>query len=149
MANYRTHTAFNLFLLLPLIVCAIYFFLHPSTKDLVIFASCFSVATLFFSPDLDLAHQISPKSMRGMLAFPFRIYSLFFSHRKSSHWPIVGTFTRILFLGLLMTGIYFIYTGQWPNWFALKVLFNKYSKEIGYGLSAVVIADIGHILLDR
>ena len=84
MAMYKQHAQFNLFIALPILMGAMYYFLHPARDLMFTFAGTFAYSTLFMNPDMDLANQIRLMSIRGILSIPFRSYSKVFSHRGLS-----------------------------------------------------------------
>lgn len=148
MAQYKTHTQFNLFLALPALLLGAYYFVHPSFQQLGVFGGCFIYATLYMSPDMDLANQIKFFSVRGVLTSPFRLYSKIFRHRGLSHSVFFGTLTRIGFLCLL--GI----LGLWifkqilltPDSF---ILFLKtHQTWLLFAFAGIFCADLCHLLLD-
>jgi uncharacterized metal-binding protein len=149
MANYKTHSLFNVFLALPLLVLGIYFYLHPTRLELLTFVITFIYTTLFMSPDMDLAYKIKWYSIRGLLSIPFRTYARVFKHRGLSHGFIIGSITRILWLSLFIFLI--LYFSEWI-FFSKKDLFSIYSyykKELLYGFCGICLADGAHILLDK
>ncbi len=76
---------------------------HLRLDFLVLFSIGWLVATLFFSPDLD----IMPKK-RSFLLAPFLYpYSLIFKHRGVSHSIFLGTLTRVIY-GILVS-LFIIY----------------------------------------
>ena len=148
MAQYKTHTRFNLFLALPILLLGLYYFFHSSWQQLGIFGGCFIYATLFMSPDMDLANQIKFFSLRGVLTSPFRLYSKIFNHRGLSHSILFGTLTRIGFLTLLgVFGLWiFKQTLLTPDSF---VLFLKtHQTWILFAFAGIFSADLCHLLLD-
>ncbi|GAB5411912.1 MAG: metal-binding protein [Chlamydiales bacterium] len=145
MSNYRTHTSFNLLIALPIFIAIGYFYLHLGNIPLIAFGTIFSYGTLFLSPDLDLAYQIKRTSIRGLLTLPFRPYSRLFRHRGLSHMPFVGTLTRVVWLSLIILGIFYACSmGHEPF-----LSFIKAHREIFlYSLAGLVAADLCHLLLD-
>jgi len=146
MAQYKTHSTFNIFLALPLFLWAILYFFHPHLNLLITFASCFIYATLFMNPDLDVANKIKLFSLRGLLTLPFRGYSMIFRHRGLSHSFIFGTATRVLWLGGFFYGILFALDK--PFFKKNELLAILQSDYFLYGFSAIVLADFCHLILD-
>ncbi len=146
MALYKTHATFNIVVALPLLVGGMLYFFTPSMRHLVIFSGVFVYATLFMNPDLDLVNQVKLFSFRGLLTLPFRGYSRVFSHRGISHSLFFGTLTRILWLGALLYLVLFLLGRQLPDKRVLFALFRN--QNFLFGLSAIVIADLCHLLLD-
>ncbi len=144
MANYKTHTGFNLFLILPALVGLGYYFIQPSEKVLIIFVAAFTYATLFMNPDLDLVHQIKLFSLRGFLTLPFRGYSKIFKHRGISHSFLLGSFTRITWLSAILFLLSFAFSFS-DNIFSFCKQFKTYFI---YALTGICLADWSHLLLD-
>ncbi len=148
MSNYKTHTKFNLFLALPILTAIGYYTLHPSTILLSTFAGVFAYCTLFMSPDLDLAHQIKLKSLRGFFSLPFRFYSKIFKHRGLSHSALFGSLTRILWLaGIALLTFYLVYSVL-PDERTFVRFYGHYKYLIWYGFAGICLADWCHLLLD-
>lgn len=149
MSNYKTHSKFNIFIALPILLGASFYFMHPHRNLLLTFAGTFIYSTLFMSPDMDLAHQIRLFSLRGLLTLPFRSYAQFFSHRGLSHNPILGSATRILWL----TGwVFFLFIAIYksiPKTPTLLKFYQDHQLYILYGLAGICFADWCHLLLDR
>lgn len=136
MPAYRTHVRFNLLIALPLSILALTQVSEGTAERLVSFAGTFVYGTLFLHPDLDLARQVKLFSIKGLLTFPFRPYSRLFSHRGISHWPLVGTLTRIGWAYGILT--------------LLGYAFPPLSSvETAFLLGGFAAADLFHILLDR
>lgn len=100
------------------------------------------------SPDMDLAHQIKPLSLRGILTLPFRLYSRIFRHRGLSHHPLLGTLTRLLFLGLLALLLYAAIYRAFPSHKTLLKALSTHKPFIIYGFGGVFLADLSHLALD-
>lgn len=149
MANYKTHSIFNVFLVLPLFTMSIYFYLHPTRFQLLIFIITFVYTTLFMSPDMDLAYKIKWHSLRGLLSLPFRSYARVFKHRGLSHSLLLGSLTRILWLSLFI--LLLLYACNWV-FFSKKTLLTSYTlykREFFYGFCGIWLADSSHVFLDK
>jgi uncharacterized metal-binding protein len=149
MSNYKTHTALNLLLFLPLSLFLLYLCFSPTRLHYLLFAGSFAYGTLFMSPDLDLANRIKLFSVRGLLTLPFRSYALVFKHRGISHSLIFGTLTRVgwLFLHLLIIlFLFFEFSSPIDSFFAYL---KGYKGDIAYALAGLFIADSAHVLLDK
>ena len=147
MAKYKTHTKINLLFVLPLLLSMYLYFFHPTKGLAITFVCSFSLSTLFFSPDLDMANKIKLFSLRGILSFPFRLYARVFRHRGISHKPVLGSFTRILWLAgwlfLLSFLVDLSFLGK-KNFFFLR-----YKEYFFMGLSGIILSDIFHIIVDK
>jgi uncharacterized metal-binding protein len=140
MANYKNHVRFNLLLALPLLVICIWYWIHPDLSKLLLFSLCFVLATLFLNPDLDLAYKIKLFSLRGVLTFPFRFYSMIFRHRGISHHPLFGTLSRLAWGGGCYWALTLLFSIHTPTLFSWT--------ELVYVLSGIFAADLCHLLLD-
>jgi len=109
------------------------------------------VATLWFSPDLDLKYS-RPVKRWGKLSFIWWPYSLLIPHRGISHIPIIGIITRFGYIFLIFSLLWFIITGTLynmglsPPTLKPSILFkNPYILPF---LLGVLFADTLHIVLD-
>jgi len=148
MAMYKQHAQFNLFIALPILMGAMYYFLHPARDLMFIFTGTFAYSTLFMNPDMDLANQIRLTSIRGILSIPFRSYSKVFSHRGLSHSLILGSFTRILWLLAWGAIAFLIVYKSLPTKGSILKFYKHYQPFILYGFAGICLADWGHLLLD-
>ncbi|MCH9613583.1 MAG: hypothetical protein SP1CHLAM54_05880 [Chlamydiia bacterium] len=148
MANYKAHSTFNLLLILPLAAWGVVHFFNPTHKVGACFIATFAYSTLFMSPDVDLANQNKLLSIKGILTLPFRLYSRLFAHRGLSHIPIIGTVTRLAYLGAIALLAYYVMNKTLPSMESLALIFQSYDIYILYGLAGIVLADIGHLILD-
>jgi len=147
MSNYKTHSTFNTLFAFPLFLFGLYYFFSPSTKNLIIFSSCFLYATFFMSPDMDLANKIKIFSIRGFLSLPFRFYAWIFSHRGLSHSLLLGSLTRILWLVGL--GLLILFLMDMPMSKKQLLAFYQHNKPyILYGFAGIFTADVSHLFLD-
>ncbi len=148
MSQYKTHTKFNLFLALPLLLAGLFYFIHPQREYAITFAGTFIYSTLFMNPDMDLAHQIKLKSLRGILSLPFRLYSRVFKHRGLSHSLVFGSITRILWLSAFALLIFYLTNQMLPSKTSFVRFFHRHEPFIIFGFCGVFIADLCHLLLD-
>lgn len=149
MANYKTHSIFNIFFALPLLIVGVYFSLYPSIEQLLIFSSAFIYTTLFMSPDMDLAYKIKWYSVRGMISLPFRIYSRVFRHRGISHSLLLGSITRILWLACFIFLMLYLFNWIFFSKQSLVTTYTLYKEELLYGFFGIWLADSAHLLLDK
>ena len=147
MAEYKTHTKFNLFLALPILIVILHRFFYISNINLCVFSLSFAYSTLFMSPDMDLSHQIRLFSVRGFFSFPFRVYSRFFRHRGISHKPVLGSISRIVWLFGFLSLIFFLINLPFETK-GLSGFFQKYQIQLFFGFIGITVADICHLILD-
>lgn len=69
-------------------------------SSLLVFTGAYVAASLFLSPDLDLAHSGASRRWQGA-RFLWRPYAVLFRHRGLSHSPLAGPVTRLLYLAVL------------------------------------------------
>lgn len=148
MSNYKTHNIFNIFITYPIFSFIIYSFFHFSLYEFLIFSSVYFYCSFFMSPDVDIAHKIKFFSLRGFLTFPFRSYSRIFKHRGLSHHLLLGSITRIVWLSLW--ALLILYLCHLPLKKPSFIKFIKsYQSEIIWSFTAIFLADLSHILLDK
>ena len=147
MASYKTHTLFNLSFFLPATALLLFYLFHPSRADLIAYSASFVYGTLYMGPDADVADKIKLLSLRGIMSLPFRPYSKLFAHRGISHWLIIGTATRIIWLASLLIIPYIIYKRSF-SLYPLVSFYTTYKSTIIYALSGLCLSDFGHLLLD-
>ncbi len=146
MAQYKTHTTFNVFIAFPLLLWGVSHFFKPSNNSLIFFSICFIYATFFMNPDMDLANKIKLFSIKGFLTLPFRGYSLIFKHRGISHWFIIGSITRIIWLSAFLYLI--LYLLDKPLLHKKEFISILKTDYFLYGFFAIIIADFCHLILD-
>lgn len=98
MASGVAHHKINLLALLGILATASLYGLPH--HDLVGIGLGGAVSTLLLSPDLDLRQSISSRAW-GLMSVVWLPYHRLFRHRQLSHWPLVGTMTRLIYLWLV------------------------------------------------
>jgi uncharacterized metal-binding protein len=148
----RTHELINL-LALP-------GFLYFLPKEFYLpFGLGYVLGTFLLSPDLDLKHSKPSKRWKA-LKILWRPYQKKSKHRGISHIPILGTFTRLSYIFLLITVLYyllyFLLSSDWqestqkisqlnPLILAEKLAYKKWTF---YALSGLIASELTHISLD-
>jgi uncharacterized metal-binding protein len=148
----RTHELINL-LALP-------GFLYFLPKEFYLpFSIGYVLGTFLLSPDLDLRHSKPSKRWKA-LKILWRPYQKKSKHRGISHIPILGTLTRLLYIFLLITALYyllyFLLSHYWqestqkisqlnPLIFAEKLAYKEWTF---YALLGLIASEIIHISLD-
>jgi uncharacterized metal-binding protein len=138
MASYRSHVQLNVFVALPIMSYGL-IHLHTPTIHILIFTGGFIFATLFLHPDVDLARKVKLFSWKGLATLPFRPYSYIVHHRGVSHWPLIGTIARLLWL----VSIYI----------CLSALFHWHTPSFNHSmllwiLASAISADLLHEFID-
>lgn len=149
MSQYKEHSKFNIFVALPVLLAAAFYFFHPHHYLLLTFAGTFVYSTLFMSPDMDLAYQIRLYSLRGFFSLPFRSYAQFFSHRGLSHNFVLGSVTRIIWLAAWGCLAFVVIYKALPTQSSLLKFYKRHEFYILYALAGICLADWCHLLLDR
>ncbi len=149
MAQYKTHTFFNLIIGLPLSLFALWYFFHFKEKEIAVYSLSFCYASLFMNPDMDLAHKIRLFSLRGLLSLPFRLYSRIFSHRGLSHSVLFGTLTRVLWLFLAALAVAYIFEISFLKEKNLLLFIKSHQSIFILIFSGFFLADICHVFLDK
>jgi len=103
MASGNTHDLLNL-ATLPVFLYGVphEYFLY--------FGSAYVISTILLSPDIDLHHSIPSRRWKMMKWF-WHPYRMFFKHRGLSHFPIIGTISRLLYVLALVIFLYFVIVG--------------------------------------
>ena len=152
MASGKTHEIVNLVALVPML------YFVPSEYTLY-FAGGYVAGTFLLSPDIDLPHSRSSKRWKILRCFWFP-YQALFSHRGLSHVPVLGTFTRILYLVFILIFLYFALIGILSFWnrevasslasLDIQALLKDVlsGEEALYVVLGIICADIMHIVLD-
>lgn len=146
MCLYKTHVKFNVFLGLPIFLFGLFHY-EIKMEYILTFSAFFIYSTLFMNPDMDLANKIKLLSFKGLLTFPFRIYSKIFRHRGISHQFLLGTLTRIIFLSFFLV-IPLILFDVVLSKQTLIYFCQKYEYYILFSFAGVCSSDLCHILLD-
>lgn len=112
IASGKTHTKINILGIAGLLP-ALYIFTNYSQSVLALFGAGALFGTFFLSPDLDLKQSASNKAWGGFRWLWYG-YHRMFGHRKLSHFVLIGTGSRIIYLALF--SILLIFTGHLIYW---------------------------------
>lgn len=96
-----THDFVSVALTGPLASAAFTFF--PPGYALTMVAG-YTVGWVWLSPDMDLK-QSNPSKRWGLLSILWRPYQKHRKHRGRSHWPLYGSFERLLYILVLLTPV--------------------------------------------
>ncbi len=150
MPSGKAHCILNLKAALPFGVGAagVATFVSSAATDpllaLAAFAGGYLLSTCGVNPDQDLGHiRIFPERwpVWGMLLFWWSLpYGKLFRHRGISHWPVVGTLTRVLVMGLWIVPLLLWLFPQIP-----KLELFQYSL---WAFAGLAVADLAHIAAD-
>jgi uncharacterized metal-binding protein len=108
---------------------------HTGTPEEQLLAVSGILTGVVITPDMDLAENFSGE--------PFwYLYGRLFKHRGVSHWPVVGTLTRIAYTAVFLVPFIWLFGYGW--WLVLQIRTGFFFVWLA-GLSA---ADTLHYLLD-
>lgn len=149
MKRYKKHAQLNLFIALPILLGAIYYFLHPNRELIIAFSAAFIYSAFFMNPGLNLTSQARLISLRGILSSPFRLYAKIFAYRGLARHIIFGPLTRIAWLAILGCLVFLLMYKTLPTKGTALMFYKHYQPFILYCLAGICFADWGHLLLDR
>lgn len=154
MPSGKTHLRIEL-LLLPVwiavgLVAERYKIIAFGWEGIAIFAGAYLFSSLLLSPDLDLRHNRSRRRW-GPLGFIWIPYTKIFKHRGVSHSVLLGTLTRLGYLGIL--GLLIAFVLSYYNIWAVS-LDSLTAAPLDLKLVAILIAglwvpNIIHAITDR
>ena len=142
MPGYNTHRIFNYTIL---IVVAASFYIWgrlpiPSLASFIAFGAGYYLGTDFITPDLDI--ESTAIKRWGPLKILWLPYKWIFLHGQSSHNIVYGAVVRILYISLIILGIYYLLFGSLPS----GTLFS--SIYIYIFIIGIILANAFHVLLD-
>jgi uncharacterized metal-binding protein len=147
MPSGKTHLRIELFLL-PCALLAFWYWIDPRRESLLVFGGAYLFSALMLSPDLDLRYNRA-RSHWGVLGFLWIPYTWLFKHRGLSHSLIVGTLTRLLYLGFLSLVAWALLL-----WWGVELALPTWQMQADYYLLALLagglwLPNIVHVLVDR
>lgn len=104
MSSGRTHERNNMAMLPFFMLIAI--FLTSNPWLIVCFVTGYVLSTYYLSPDLDTFSNAYRRF--GRLRFIWRPYQMMFSHRGLSHFVLIGTLSRLVYLLAVILGSYYL-----------------------------------------
>jgi uncharacterized metal-binding protein len=122
-----------------------------STFEFVLlFILSFLGGTYLLSPDLDLSDS-DPARNWGIVHVIWRPYSRIFRHRGLSHTPVIGTLTRIVYLGGVITIVFSVSRGLMGLDLQISAFDPRYllSARPICVFAGLVSADLIHVAADR
>ena len=148
MPNYSSHLIFNF------IILAILFILYQlagsplTTPQLALFLLFYTLGSVILTPDLDSKSEALRRC--GVACMPYR---KLFKHRGTSHHPLWGVASRILYVALL--ALIILWAGGALGWrfeidggSALAFIY-LHVKEIGIAGAGLFLSNMLHIVLDK
>jgi uncharacterized metal-binding protein len=142
MPGYNTHRRFNYAVLI--IISALFYFKNIFIFDLLQFLLLgvgFYAGTEFITPDLD----IESKAIKRWGAFRalWLPYKLLFKHGKSSHNIIYGAVVRLIYIGLIILGVYYLLFRALPS----NMMILPFDHVLIF-FTGIIIANALHVMLD-
>ncbi len=140
MPGYNVHRLFNytVFIAIIVVICV-----RDKTlinlKMLLALGAGFYIGTDFITPDLDIDSSAIKKW--GRLKIIVLPYKWMFTHRQSSHNIVYGALIRILYISLIVLGLYYLLFSSLPESTILSVY-------VFIFLIGIIIANALHVLLD-
>jgi uncharacterized metal-binding protein len=122
----------------------------PTFEFMLLFSLSFLCGTILLSPDLDLADS-DPARSWGFVQVIWRPYSRLFRHRGLSHTPVIGTLTRIVYLGCAI----YIISAVTASLIGLDLQISVYDLHRLWSarwfciLVGLISADLIHLVADR
>ena len=142
MPGYNTHRWFNYTVFL--IIATLFYFRDLIFFDMVQFlvlGAGFFAGTEFITPDLDIeSRAIKRWGAFRALWLPYR---LLFKHGKSSHNIVYGAVVRLLYIGIIIFGVYYLMFRVFPS----NMIFQPFDYVIIF-IAGIMIANALHVILD-
>jgi len=142
MPGYNTHRLFN-YVAFLIITASIYSGTRPflDLGYFLILCAGFYAGTEFITPDLDIKSSVGNRW--GALKVLWLPYRVLFKHGKSSHNIVYGAVVRLLYIGLIIVGMYYLLFRAFPS--NIFILPFDYVLII---LSGIILANALHVMLD-
>jgi len=142
MPGYNTHRLFN-YIIFIAAVFILYFgnILRLSPGQLFAAGLGFYIGTEFLTPDLDI--DSTAYKRWGRLRILMLPYKWLFKHRQSSHNIFYGAIVRILYIGVILMGFYYLLFRSLPFEFAISYIY------IIIFLIGIIAANALHVILDK
>lgn len=141
MPGYNAHRLFNYTVFITIILAV--FVLDKTLINLNLLLALgagFYIGTDFITPDLDTDSTAIKRW--GRLKIIMLPYKWMFTHRQSSHNIVYGAVIRILYISLLVLGLYYFLFNSLPGENTIL------SVYIFIFLIGIIIANALHVLLD-
>jgi uncharacterized metal-binding protein len=142
MPGYNTHRLFNYAVFV--IIAALFYFRNLILFDLAqifILGVGFYAGTEFITPDLDIESRAIKRW--GALRTLWLPYKLLFKHGKSSHNIMYGAVVRLLYIGIIIIGVYYIMFRALPS----NMMILPFDIVLIF-LTGIIISNSLHVMLD-
>jgi len=114
-------------------------------SQMLLFLGSYVFSMFLMSPDLDLSKS-APFYRWGVLRWFWLPYAWIFRHRQTSHHPLLGPLSRLLYIGILVLAATFIYLAVTGNPGPRLQLSVQAIIPVCLGL---YLPNLEHILADR
>ncbi len=142
MPGYNTHRLFNYAAFM--VIAAFLYVRNLSFFDMVqflVFVAGFYAGTEFITPDLDI--ESTAIKRWGALGVLWAPYKLFFKHGQSSHNIVYGAVVRLLYIGVIILGIYLLLFRAFPSNMTILPF-----DLVLFFAAGIIIANALHVMLD-
>ena len=146
MPGYNTHRRFNYSVLV--IIAALFYLRHLILFDpvqLLVLGAGFYAGTEFITPDLDIESKAIKRW--GALRNLWLPYKLLFKHGKSSHNIVYGAVVRLLYISLIILGVYYLIFRAFPSNMISNVMILPFDIVLIF-LTGIIISNALHVMLD-
>ncbi len=139
MPGYNTHRIFNYSLLIA--IAALLYVLKVPVLNLMMLAffAGFYIGTDFITPDLDTDSTAIKRW--GRLKILWLPYKWTFTHGQSSHNIVYGAIVRILYISVIILGVYYLLFKSLP-----QTMFS--SVYVFIFIIGIITANALHVILD-
>jgi uncharacterized metal-binding protein len=142
MPGYNTHRRFNYAVFL--IIATLFYIRDLIIFDMVQFlvlGAGFLAGTEFITPDLDTDSRAIKRW--GAIRALWLPYRLLFKHGKSSHNIVYGAVVRLLYISLIILGVYYLLFRVLPS----NMMILPFDLVLIF-LTGIIIANALHVILD-
>lgn len=141
MPGYNFHRLFNYTVFIAIAALFYIWNMHIDMKQFLALSAGFYAGTELITPDLDTDSTAIKKW--GRLKIFMLPYKWVFRHRQSSHNIVYGAVVRILYISLIISGLYYLLFKSLPSGEVIS------SVYIFIFLTGIIIANGMHVLLDK
>ncbi len=141
MPSYNAHRVFNyaVFIVIVFLLYALHLF-TPDLKQFIAFGAGYYIGTDFITPDLDIESRAIKRW--GVLKFLWLPYKWIFKHGQSSHNIVYGAVVRILYISLIILGVYYLLFRSLPPGMLISSIY------IFIFIIGIIVANALHVMLD-
>lgn len=141
MPGYNFHRLFNYTVFIAIAALFYLWNMHINMKQFFALGIGFYAGTELITPDLDTDSAAIKRW--GRLKIFMLPYKWAFRHRQSSHNIVYGAVVRILYISLIISGLYYLLFKSLPH---VAIISSVY---IFIFLIGIIIANGMHVLLDK